>query len=46
MRFVFTIKTKSGAILNIGVDAPDQAEAEKKVARENPTCTITKIQKT
>ena len=47
MRFVFTIKTKNGGVVpNIHIDARDQAEAELKIKRENPTCTITKVVKT
>jgi hypothetical protein len=45
MLFVFTIKTKNGGVMNIQIDARDQAEAEEKVKRENPTCTVTKVQK-
>jgi hypothetical protein len=46
MLFVFTIKTKNGGIVtNINVDARDQKEAEERVKKENPTCTITKVEK-
>jgi len=43
MSFTFTIKTKSGAVMTIEVEAPDQPAAEAKVKRENPTCTVIKI---
>jgi len=36
MRFTFTIKTRSGAVMKIVVEAPDQKDAEDKVKRENP----------
>jgi hypothetical protein len=42
MRFTFTLKTKSGAVMKIEVEAPDQKDAEEKVKRENPTCTVVK----
>jgi hypothetical protein len=46
MRFVFAIKTKNGGIVtDINVDARDQKEAEEKIKKENPTCTITKVEK-
>jgi hypothetical protein len=46
MRFVFAIKTKNGSVVtNVNVDARDQKEAEEKVKRQNPTCTIMKIEK-
>lgn len=46
MRFVFAMKTKSGGLVtNINVDARDQKAAEEKVKKENPTCTITKVEK-
>jgi hypothetical protein len=46
MRFVFAIKTKNGGVVtNILVDARTQAEAEEKIKRENPSCTITKVEK-
>lgn len=45
MHFVFSIKTKNGGIVTIKVDARDQKEAEAKVKMENPTCTITKVEK-
>jgi hypothetical protein len=45
MRFTFTIKTKSGAVMTIEVEAPDQAAAEEKVKRENPTYTVVKVEK-
>jgi len=46
MRFVFAIKTKNGGVVtNIHVDAPTQKEAEDKFKRENPSCTITKVEK-
>jgi hypothetical protein len=45
MRFIFTIKTKSGAVMTIDVDAADQSAAEEKVRRENPTCTVVKVEK-
>jgi hypothetical protein len=44
MRFVFSIKTKSGSVLSVNVDARDKKEAEVKVARENPSCTIVKCE--
>ena len=43
MRFTFTIKTRRCAVTTIEVEALDQAAAEEKVKRENPTCTITKV---
>jgi hypothetical protein len=43
MHFTFTMKTKSGAVMTIEVEAPDQPASEEKVKRENPTCTITKV---
>ncbi len=46
MHFVFTIKTKNGAVTTIEVEALDQAAAEEKVKRENPTCTVTRVEKT
>ena len=47
MRFTFTIRTRSGAVVtDIHVDAPSQKEAEEKLKRENPTCTVTKVQAT
>ena len=46
MRFVFAIKTKNGGVVtNIQIDARDQKEAEERVKKENPTCTITKVEK-
>ena len=45
MRFTFTIKTKSGAVMTVEVEAPDQKDAEEKVKRENPTCTVVKVEK-
>ncbi len=46
MRFVFAIKTKNGSVVtDINVDARDQKEAEERVKRQNPTCTITKVEK-
>ena len=45
MRFTFTIKTKSGAVMTIEVEAGDQEDAEEKVKRENPTCTIIKVER-
>jgi hypothetical protein len=46
MRFVFRIKTKSGSFVdNVHVEARDQKEAEQKVIRENPSCTIVKCDK-
>jgi hypothetical protein len=46
MRFVFSIKTKNGGVVtNIQIDARSQAEAEEKIKRENPSCTITKVEK-
>jgi len=45
MRFTFTIKTESGAVMKIEVEAPDQVAAEEKVKRENPTCVVTKVEK-
>jgi hypothetical protein len=45
MRFVFTIKTKSGGVVtNVNVDAPDLKKAEERFKKENPTCTITKVE--
>ncbi|MGO8998110.1 MAG: hypothetical protein ACLQVI_32730 [Polyangiaceae bacterium] len=46
MRFIFTIKTKSGAVMKIDVEAPDQTAAEEKVKRENPTCAVIKVERT
>ena len=47
MRFTFTIKTKSGAVMTIEVEgeAADQVAAEEKVKRENPTCAVVKVEK-
>ena len=45
MRFTFTIKTKSGAVMKIEVEAPDQGAAEEKVHRENPTCSVGRVEK-
>jgi len=45
MHFTFKLKTRSGAVMTVEVDAPDQAAAEEKVKRENPTCTIVKLEK-
>lgn len=46
MRFVFRIKTKSGSVVDdVRIEARDQEEAEKKVIRENPSCTIVKCDK-
>ncbi len=46
MRFVFKIKTKSGSLVdNVYIEARDQKEAEQKVIRENPSCTIVKCDK-
>ena len=43
MRFVFKLKTKSGNVVdNVSVDARDLKEAEQRVIRENPSCTIVK----
>jgi hypothetical protein len=36
-------KTKSGAVMTIEVEARDQKDAEEKVKRENPTCTIMRV---
>jgi hypothetical protein len=45
MRFVFAIKTKNGGVVtDINVEARDQKEAEEKIKKENPTCTITKVE--
>lgn len=44
MRFVFTIKTKAGNVLTIHVEAPDRVEADAKVKRENPSCTVVKCE--
>jgi hypothetical protein len=45
MRFTFTIKTKSGALVtDVHVDARDRKEAEEKLKRENPTCTVVKVE--
>jgi hypothetical protein len=44
MRFTFTVKTRSGAVMTIEVEAPDPAAAEEKVKRENPTCTVVKVE--
>ena len=38
MRFTFTLKTKTGAVTTIEVEAVERAAAEEKVTRENPTC--------
>lgn len=46
MRFTFTIETKSGAVTTIEIEARDQKAAEEKVRRENPTCTVVKVEKT
>ena len=43
MRFTFTIKTRSGSHVTLQVEARDQKDAEEKVKRENPTCTVTKV---
>jgi hypothetical protein len=45
MRFIFSIKTRNGSIVTINVEASDQKEAEERVKKENPTCTITKVAK-
>jgi hypothetical protein len=46
MNFVFAIRTKNGSVVtDVNVDARDQKEAEEKVKRQNPTCTITKVEK-
>jgi hypothetical protein len=46
MHFVFTIKTKNGGVVtNVNVDAPDQQKAEERFKKENPTCTIMKVEK-
>jgi hypothetical protein len=45
MRFTFTIKTRSGAVTTIEVEAPDQKAADEKVKRENPTCVVVKVEK-
>jgi hypothetical protein len=46
MRFVFAMKTKNGSVVtNINIEARDQKEAEERVKKENPTCTITKVEK-
>ena len=45
MRFTFTIKTRSGAVMKIEAEAPDRSAAEEKVKRENPTCTVVKFGK-
>jgi phosphoribosylformylglycinamidine (FGAM) synthase PurS component len=42
MRFTFTIKTRSGAVMKIEVEAPDQTAAEEKVS---PTCTVVKVKR-
>jgi hypothetical protein len=44
MRFTFTIKTKSGATMTVEVEAPSQVAAEEKVRRENPTCSVVKVE--
>jgi hypothetical protein len=45
MRFVFSIKTKNGSVVtDINIDARDQKEAEERIKKENPTCTITKVE--
>ena len=47
MRFVFTIKTKAGNLVpDIQIDAKDKQEAEEKVKRQNPTCTVVKCEPT
>jgi hypothetical protein len=46
MRFVFAIKTKNGGVVtDINVEARNQKEAEETIKRQNPTCTITKVEK-
>jgi hypothetical protein len=46
MLFVFAIRTKNGGVVtNINIDARDQKEAEERIKKENPTCTITKVEK-
>jgi hypothetical protein len=46
MRFVFKLKTKSGSLVeDVYVDARNQKEAEQRVIRENPSCTIVKCDK-
>ena len=46
MRFVFAMKTKNGSVVtNINIEAREQKEAEERVKKENPTCTITKVEK-
>ncbi len=44
MRFTFTIETKNGAVTTIEVDARSWKEAEEKVKRENPTCTVVRVE--
>jgi hypothetical protein len=45
MRFVFTLKTKAGNVVNdVHIDARDQREAEDKVKRQNPSCTVVKCE--
>jgi len=39
----FTIKTRSGAVTTIEVEARDKRAAEEKVKRENPTCSVMKV---
>jgi hypothetical protein len=45
MCFTFTIKTRSGAVMKIEVEAADQKDADEKVKRENPTCSVVKVEK-
>ena len=40
----FTIKTRSGAVTTIEVEARDRKAAEETVKRENPTCAIMKVE--
>jgi hypothetical protein len=45
MRFVFTLKTKAGNVVeDVHIDARDQREAEEKVKRQNPSCTVVKCE--
>lgn len=45
MRFVFTLKTKAGNLVNdVQIDAKDQHEADEKVKRQNPSCTVVKCE--
>ena len=45
MRFVFTLKTKAGNVVdNVHIDARDKGEAEEKVKRQNPSCTVVKCE--